>query len=345
MKIIKEQDKKKDVAVIEDYEIHLKKFIEISSQQGKPLSQKKLKGYGLPSASYFYRNYPDSHVNTYVEFCSVLGFIPNRFKTKEQVISHIIEKRNKLNRNLQLSDFENGNDVHVTRSIINRIWGTFNNMQIELGYEINQENMQTKQRPIEELVNDLRKLCEHILETENRNIISYRDIDECSWCLNSVTYFKLFKKHLNLTPAEYIDSIGYKSNPCGMGLNHTFSDGERITSQYEFNVSTFLRDKNVKYIRNVKYNTFIEGYSKGKDCDYVIYVNDLVWHVEIAGMINDKRIDVANPSSVTDKIHRKYLEDIYEKEEMFKKEELNYKILYPSMIAAGNLEEAFNFLT
>lgn len=252
-----------------------------------------------------------------------------------------MEKYNKLNRPLMYDDFRNPNrfdEIDITT--IRHHWGTFDKMLEDLNLPINQEDMIHKHKNIDELKNDIIKLCEHIESNENRKNIAVDDINNCEWCLNAQTYQKYFKEKLSLTLSDFIKSIGYIPNEPGKGMIYQFDDGEITKSQWEYQTSKYFRENNIDYERNVKYKNFISTYKGNKDCDYVVKTNNNVWYIEIAGILYRDRINKEKP----DKIKIRYQINLKQKEKMLQDNNLNYKIIYPHELKTTPLPELFSFL-
>lgn len=321
------------------YDDYCKKFIEISHSLGRPLKTSELNAKNeyshiLPSYRWLVQNCPDKSVKSYNDFLNFLGFKPRYDIPKDYAIKAILKKQKELDRPLMYDDFRNPNGIdEIGISTILKHWGTFNKMLKELNLPLNQEDMTSKQRSVEELKQDIIKLCESIKEKEGRIEIVTLDINECEWCLSRGTYQRYFKKHLGISLTEFIKSIGFIPVKSGMGMIHRFSDGEITTSKHEFEVSTFLRFNGIHYERNVKYNTFIQGYNGHKDCDYVITTNTTKWFVEIAGILDYKKMKKEN------NIRKRYKKALSEKERMLKENNLNYLIIYPHEISDIGLDE------
>ncbi|MEI2464988.1 homing endonuclease associated repeat-containing protein, partial [Niallia taxi] len=124
-------------------------------------------------------------------------------------------------------------------------------------------NLETNEKNIDDLTDDIKKLCKQIYENEGRKIITYQDIENYDLRSSSVScYGKHFRKTLNMTVREYVRSIGFDMPTSGRGMYFDFEDGEQTFSTYEFKVTEFLRNLgliyNKDYFRSVKYNTFID---------------------------------------------------------------------------------------
>jgi hypothetical protein len=328
----------------EDYEEYCNLFIKLSKEKGSILSSSDLlqNEYGLPESRWLVKNCPDSNVKNYNQFINYLGLKPNYEISREYAINAIMNKYKEVNRNLFIKDFFNPKPYEIGITTIDNHWGSFNNMLKDLGLPINQEGMSLRQRGLSQLVYDIIKLCNHIKNKENRDIISRDDVKNCEWCLDPQSYDRWFKRKFDMTLSQFIDHIGFKSNKPGMGLIFEFEDGEVTTSQFEYTASHYLRENNITYQRNVKYSTFVPNYKEqkiSKDCDYVIETKNHLWYVEIAGMLDYRKVS----QTYDDEIRKTYKRKLSEKEKMLQQTNLNYKILYPSDFV-NPLDEVFSFL-
>lgn len=213
-------------------------------------------------------------------------------------------------------------------------FGSWNEAVKTFGYE------PFSHKTIEDLQKDIIKLCNDVHIKENRKIITFSDIDKSDYCSSAGTYSKNFRKHLNMTVREFVISIGFDMPSSGLGMVYEFEDGEITTSKYEFNVTTYFKEKNIKYDRNVRYDSFVDDYIGRKDCDYVINIDGKLWYVEIAGILDCKK----SGEEYSDKIHIDYKEKMTEKEEMLIESKVDYKIIYPRDFKTKSLDEIFSFL-
>jgi len=327
----------------EKYSDYVDLFIKLSNEIGRPLKHRELVGKTkitneLPDGRWFLKYCPDKNVTNYNQFIEYCGFKPRYNISKEKVIEAIYNMQNKLDRPLNKYDFSDPSEDEVGISIIQHYWGSMNNMKKELGLEIVREYMVERHKEIDELKEDIIKLCKYIKETENRDIITIDDIEDCEWCLSYQSYNKYIKQELNMTICDYIKSLGYKTNIPGMGMVYEFEDGEKTYSKWEYIISKYLKDNNIIYNRDVKYNTFIDDYNNQMNCDYIIENNGLTWYVEVAGILDYTKMKKEN------NIRRKYKKDLDFKENMLKNNNLNYRIIYPHEIKNNPLDDIFNFL-
>ncbi len=128
---------------------------------------------------------------------------------------------------------------------------------------------------------------------------------------------------------------GFDVNKGVSGSHTTFKNGEVCKSTYEFDVSTWLRDNNISYLRNVLYRDFIEEYDGKKDCDYVIIHNGEWIFLEIAGLYTFKEKKSSMEKDYIERFDHK-LKNLLSK--------FNYKVLYPDDFKKINYKETFAFL-
>lgn len=328
---------------IAKYEYYCNKIISYSSNiKRSPTINEINKLNGIPTAKWMIANCPDKNVKGYSDFLEHLGLTPNINISKELAVKFILEKHKKLNRNLIKDDFMNISDDEIGINIINRIWGTFNNMLKDLNLPINKGSTFDLMKSIEEMKNDIKKLCKYLYDKNGHKNISANDINTCEWCLSYGTYTKWFKRELNMSVAEYIESLGYIPNKKSMGMIYKFDDGEITTSRYEYNFSKFLRKNNIKYIRNILYKDFVCNYDGNKDCDYVIIHNNKEYYIEIAGMLKTSLSIEEAKSTLLHRIQQKYLKDLIEKDAMLKENNLKYLIVFPYHLK--DMDFLFDFL-
>lgn len=307
---------------IDLYDYYCDQFVSISKNIGRPIMYKELIGkrkiYDLPTSSWFVAHCPQP-VKDFSEFLEYLGFKPRYNISKETATTIILGFSKTLNRTPKTDDFRT-NKCNLSVPTISRLWGSFNKMLVDLGFEINQGDMASRHRDIEQLKDDIKRCCEWVYETQNRRVITLKDIDSCEWCLSSQVYTKLFKKELGIPLKNYIEFLGYEYLKPGMGMHHTFEDGEITLSKHEFEFSNLLRNNNIKYRRNVPYNEINTAYVGGMDCDYLVYIDNQQIYIEIAGMINKNK--------GTKYINKKYNNKIYNKEIILKSSNVQYIIVY-----------------
>lgn len=138
--------------------------------------------------------------------------------------------------------------------------------------------------------------------------------------------------------AETCIHYGYKPN-C-RNPEFYMDDGERCDSSCEYDISTWLKSKGVKYDRDVPYMEFTSNYKGKMNCDYRFTLDDgTVWYVEMAGFINTYDF-----SKLTSRAEEIYYFKIRYKEKLFKENNLNYKIIKRNDLKTKTMEEIFDFL-
>ena len=132
-----------------------------------------------------------------------------------------------------------------------------------------------------------------------------------------------------------VSYYGFKPINPSTGFYYEFKNGEICKSKYEYDVSTWLRDNKISYLRNVLYREFIEDYYGNKDCDYVIIHNGEWFFLEIAGMYTNRD----KKSSVESRYVKRFDHKLNELLIHF-----NYKVFYPEDFRNRNKNELFLFL-
>lgn len=337
----------------DDYDDIVKKYIETSNNIGHPLTNCELVNneYGLPSSRWLVKYCPNKKVKNFNHFIEWCGLIPYYEISKSKATELILKKQRDLGRLLLTKDFCSPEQDEVGIGIIKNIWGSFNNMKMDLGLEITQEGMTTLSKPFDEMKKDLDSLCDNIYRAENRKTITTDDINNNPNTVTYGTYQRIFRKELGLTVRDYLQTIGFQLQDAGTGLNYMFLDGEETSSQYELFFSKYLRDAwgltyNVDYFRNIKYKTFVDNYNRNMDCDYIIRKNDQLIYIEIAGMLRDyKQWYLDDKPIISSKSKEKYRLTLTKKEKMFVQSNLKYHILFPCDLNEEYLNGLFEEIT
>ena len=220
-------------------------------------------------------------------------------------------------------------------------FGSWNNAVKAYGYEI-----QSDVYNFEVLKNKLLEFCYNIKNTENRNIITVSDIENC----DELPSYSCYRKHLKnngYSIRSFLNEYGFDIPKEGRGMNYTFEDGEKTSSQHEFNFSNYLRNNlnlqyNIDYFRDIKYKKFIKGYNKNSNCDYVINLNNKVLYIEIAGILRDYKNFYIQNIIINSKSREDYRINLYNKEKLLKDNCLNYHILFPFDLNEEYLDAIFN---
>ena len=114
-------------------------------------------------------------------------------------------------------------------------------------------------------------------------------------------------------------------------------NGEICDSSYECKVSIWLRDNNISYGRNIPYKDIDIDYNGSMNCDYLIHGNKN-WYVEIAGMLWSK--EYVPTSSETILYHKK----LKRKEQILRRNNLDYRIIYACEFKNGDIGEILKFI-
>ena len=138
--------------------------------------------------------------------------------------------------------------------------------------------------------------------------------------------------------AEACIHYGYKPN-C-RNTEFYMDDGERCDSSCEYDISTWLKSKGIKYDRDIPYIEFTNNYKGKMNCDYRFILEDgTVWYVEMAGFISTYDFQ-----KLTSREEQIYYFKIRYKEKLFKENNLNYKIIKRNDLKTKTMEEIFDFL-
>ena len=131
--------------------------------------------------------------------------------------------------------------------------------------------------------------------------------------------------------------LAYGYEPNDSNRKFYMEDGELCWSSYEFDISKWLKEHNIKYDRDVKYTTIDKNYKGKMDCDYKIYYNNEIWYVEMAGYLPRK----GQPFEKWTPEGRNYFFKIKYKKKLLDRNNAKYIIIPPSHIKNKTLEEIF----
>ena len=330
----------------EKYDYYVDEYIRKSEENGIPISYNKLRlpQFNLPDARWYVDNCPDENIKSWSDFVNWCGFHTRGVKLpKEKAINLIYKMQEEIDRPLMYDDFRGKGCYKVPIEYIRKTWGTINKMKEELGLEIIQESMIDRQPSSkEELDNMIIDIC-NFVHNENRNFITTREINSNSDWVSANSLQKASKKFYNLKLQDLLGKYGVSLGKQGQGINFDFSDGEHVTSQFEYMFSKYLKDYglkyNVDYFRDVKYSTFIPEYKNNMNCDYVIHINGKIIYVEIAGIIEAYKEWYYKNKPITNSNRKeKYRQKLTEKEEMLKSHNLIYFILFPCDLTKDNFK-------
>ena len=270
------------------------------------------------------------------------------FLSKDEASKIIYSKQKYLNRPLLQSDFENilTSKDSISMRVIYRIWGTFNNMIEDLGLEKHDAYFKPNSKNYlshDEIMNAINNVCQNA-KSEKRNIILYEDFDDYG-----INVARL-KRHCSIdnTSLEIeLQKYGCKLQKAGNGFNYTFSDGEKVVSNYEFIFSKYLRDLGLKYnqdyFRDIPYSHLDYNYSGKMNCDYQICINNHIFYVELAGILGNDEHQRAYLSNTPIKSKSKelYRQKLNKKKDLFESNGLEYYILLPKDMNIKNYNIIF----
>lgn len=312
----------------EGYEYWVSKYKELCN--GKVINSRKLTDLGLPNARWYVKKCPNplvTNYNTFVEY--EIRVQPSYHMSKKMATEIILKAFDELGEdNLTKTNLSN----YICESIINRIWGSFNNMKRDLKLKILGENMKDKHIKYNDVLVILLKECKNI--SSKKEYITTADISK--YCpIKFGTIERTLKKN-NTCVREVLTSNGFKYQESGTGMVNHYNDGEITKSTYEYEFTNCLREigyvYNKDYFRDVRYRNFIDNYNGLLDCDYEIHVDNKVIYIEIAGMLRDyekyyKEYDIENIKSNRKKTYIKHLRD---KQSMLENNNIEHLILFPS---------------
>lgn len=332
------------------YQQFLDIFIDESKKKGSPITCKELTNntFGIPDGRWFINHCPDKNIKNYNQFIEWCGLKPRYEMSKEKVIEIILDMQSKIDRPLMKVDFRKPTQNSVGMGVIKRYWGGINDMKRELGLTIVGQNLKLLTRPLEQLKEDIVKLCDKIEKEEHRKTITKDDIDNCNFTMSFSTYNKTFKEKLNMSIRDYLESIGFELLKSGSGLVYYHDSGEITSSQFEYSFTNYLNKYvnlkyNVDYKRDIRYKTFIKDYKGLLNCDYVIEYKNRIIYIEIAGLLRDYKEWYLNDKPIQcSKSKEKYRLKLKKKEDMLKSQRLEYYILFPCDLNDEIINKIFN---
>lgn len=131
--------------------------------------------------------------------------------------------------------------------------------------------------------------------------------------------------------------MAYGYEPNDSNRKYYMDDGEICASRYEYIISNWLKERNIKYDRNITYKEIDQFGYKGKmDCDYKIYYNNKIWFVEMAGFLSGT--DFKKFSSE----EKNYFFKLKYKKKLLKRNEVNYVVIESTDMKNATFEEAFS---
>ena len=265
--------------------------------------------------------------------------------SKEDAIEIVWEMYKKKGSPLCSYDFQPKQKDGIGIKTVYKYWGTVSNLQKEFGFPIDMCKMSDK-----DAVEELLMICNHIKNTENRSIITYKDIENSGMNTYATMqkYLELCKSAYNKTARDILKDNGFELQKSGCGMNYTYEDGEKIESTYEYMFTKFLRSHgltyNKDYFRFIKYDSLDDNYNGNMNCDYEIRLNNTVLYIEIAGILaKEKHIECYKENIPIDKKSKeKYRQKLNIKRDILERNNLSSFILFPPEITTDNLEKIFS---
>ena len=325
-----------------DYDYYVDKYKEESKKAEKPLPCSKLSSLNLPKDSWYVDNCPDENVCSWAEFVKWCGFPARKHPLSKEETTNLIYKMQKtIKRPLIYDDFRGVNLSHPSILTIKKYWGTFNNMKKDLGLAINQDSMLEKSLTKEQFDTMITDICDYV-KKDNRDFITTSEIDCVDRWNNSQCLRKYAQKYYGLSLTQMFCGKGIRLGKQGRGLTFDFSDGEHVTSQFEYLFSKMLRkhglEYNHDYFRDVKYSLFIPGYEGNMNCDYVIKIGEKVLYIEIAGIIEVYKTWFFQDKPISNRKSREqYRIKLTKKMKMLNENNLKYFILFPCDLTESNV--------
>lgn len=332
-----------------NYDYYVKQFVNKSIEIDKVISYDSLRKepFNLPDGRWYIKHCPDNNVKTWADFVDWCGFVANRkIPSKEKVVSLIYKMQSKLDRPLMYDDFRGSGCYHISIDIIKKYWKNMNDMKQELGLEIVQESMIDRHLNKEEFDCMIEDICLFV-HNDNRNFITTNEIVDNKKWLNDDSLNRLSKLYYNLSLNEVLLQNNVSLGKQGRGINFNFSDGEHVSSQFEYLFSKTIKDYgleyNKDYFRDVKYKHFINEYYKNMNCDYVIHIDNKIIYIEIAGILEAyKTWYYKNKIIESSKSKESYRKKLLKKENMLKQYNLHYYILFPCDLNKDNIYNILN---
>lgn len=335
----------KEIPKTNQYDKYIEIYKRESDKKGSPLTYHDLVNntVDLPNGRWLVDNYPYAKIHSFNQFVELCGYIPDCRASKSLVTKTIYMMQERSYRPLIIDDFSSPKKDEIGLSPIVNIWGTFNNMKEDLGLEKSKETTK-KNYSIDLVKKDLECICFSVQKEYKRKHLSLLDIRE----FGSIPY-QSQQRHLlryGLSVREYIESLGFELQLSGRGVLKNYDDGEVALSQYETQFTDYLRNElqleyNIDYLRDVRYNEFIDSYSGYMNCDYVIEVCNKLIYVEIAGVLRDYKSWYYDNRALKSASREKYRLSLKRKELMLKSNNLRYTILFPEDLTVDNLNKIF----
>ena len=267
--------------------------------------------------------------------------------SKEDIVNIVKEMEEIKGSPLNIYDFYPKKKNGVGIRTIRKFWGELWIMQKELGMKITGKHGCLLSD--EETVKEIEYICNSIKENENRTIISHKDLKIYGTYSDDRRYSDACQNIKNCSLRDYMCSLGFELQTSGSGMNHTFDDGEKTVSKYEYDFSLFLRENGFKYnktyYRNIYYKNLDNEYTGNMNCDYCIDFNGKLVYIELAGILGNKEHQNAyrNNHEIKSKSKELYRQSLNKKREIFERNNLNYYILLPDEMNVDNYKNIIQY--
>ena len=316
----------------DDYEMYVKKFISTCESLGRSLRANELYNnhFGLPNPLWFIKYCPDKSVTTYKQFLNYCGLKQNKhIWTKEEVAQILIAYEQRVSRPII------SNDLCVEKSgisgvVVTRLFGGLTNAKKELGL---METLPNQPMSFDYYKSIITKVIEDYKSKTSYPYITWEIIESGEYGEEPVNHKSMLKSFSdnNEDFYAYVKTLGLQFNPTLFSNAFTFDDGEKTDSHYEYKLSTHLRSLGLKYkkdyFRSIRYNDFCDKKSK-MTCDYLIKVNGKQIYIEVAGLISNFKGEDWRVHNYANKVNNEYRDKMILKEQIFKKNKLNYLFLF-----------------
>lgn len=244
----------------------------------------------------------------------------DKYRNKEylsQIIFDFIGKYNKIPTFKEMTKEYN----HGLKLLYKQVYGSWNNALKELSLPLNSVSQYSE---------EFLELEFHRFVKEKGRIPTYIEFNNSEypsfWCYQN--RFGSWNKA--------VVSYGYEINDSNR--KHTLDNGEICESSYEFDISNWLRNNNITYLRNIPYIDFIDNYKGRMDCDYKIIYNNEIWYVEMAGFLS------GTDFSKFSEAEKKYFFKLKYKRKLLCRQGVNYIIIEPCDLKKKSMEEIFYFI-
>ncbi len=212
-------------------------------------------------------------------------------------------------------------------------------MKQELGMSVASIGNINRNKPMEYIFEKL-DLFFIYLKNNKTKMFTTTDLDEFllknNFELTYGTIHKKLKKECGKSIGDIAKENDLELAKEGRGLVHIFQDGEKALSRYERIFSTILRNSgfvyNRSYFRDVKYSDIFNDVVVSKNSmtiDYVLIYENRKIYIELAGVLRDYERYYKDNISIGSESKEKYRKQLIRKEEILKRNNVEYYILIP----------------